>query len=97
MVFVPVVQRISPKLTLDSEIVRRHAGHRGRPEILVHLKQRWMRPDIGTIHGHENRYVAKDLDAARIGVRLESEPLTEELELQPRLSVDFFSQVGFCC
>src|SRR6516164_11138626 len=96
MVFVPVVQRISPKLALGSEIVRRHAANSGRPEILVHLKQRWMRPDIGTIHGDENRDVTKDLNAARIGVRLEFEPLAKELALQPRLSTNFFGQVGFC-
>src|ERR1700756_2238901 len=40
-----------------------------------------MSPNIRTIHGDENRDIAKDGDAPLIGIRLQRSPLLEKFEL----------------
>ena len=77
----PVVKRIAPKLTGRGEIIRRNSGDNCRIAFAIQIKEFRMTPDIGTVHGNENRNIADNLDALTVSVVHQIIPLLEEIEL----------------
>src|SRR3712207_1020875 len=53
----PVIDRISPELTLRGKGIGRHAGDDGRTATRVEPEQVPVRPDIRTVIGDEDRYI----------------------------------------
>src|SRR5262245_4000807 len=79
---IPAVERISPTLASDAEIVWRHTRNNTRGACFVEIKQFRVRPDIGAVVGHKYRQVAQDLNVARIGIALQAHPLAIKLILE---------------
>ncbi len=63
----PAIERVAPQLARLREVVRRHAGDHGRPARGVELEQLAVRPHVGAVVGDEDRRIADERDAARIG------------------------------
>ena len=53
-----------------------------------------MRPHVGAVEGDENRDVADDADAERVGARLEGAPLLEEEVLAKGVEVHLLPKLG---
>src|SRR5260370_41982915 len=94
--FFPVIKRVSPELTVSGKIIRRYTGDSDGFQVVVHLKQGGARPNVRTVHRHEDWDIAENLDVARVRIDLEGKPLLEELKLVPRLSLRLVTQSGSC-
>ena len=58
LVIVPVIERISPELSVRREIIRRTTRHRFRLAFFIELKELGMRPGIRRVRGHINREIS---------------------------------------
>lgn len=79
---VPVVKRITPELPGRTEVIRRYSGNNYRPAVLIELELIGIRPNVGRIQRHKDRYVADQFDGALVAVRFEGKPLLEEKKLE---------------
>lgn len=61
----PAIKRVSPKLAVRAEGIRRHTGHGNGRVTGVQLKILRSRPNIRRIHGYIDRQVSDDFDAMR--------------------------------
>lgn len=77
----PGVERVAPELPVAAEVIGRDAGDGARAARGVEVEEFLVRPDVGAVRRHEDRHVADDVDAARIGVGLQRLPLAEEAPL----------------
>ena len=70
----PVVERVAPQLPGLAEVIWRHARHGHRPALLVEQEDFRVRPHVGRVARHEDRYIADQPHALRVGVRLQPAP-----------------------
>jgi hypothetical protein len=75
---VPVVQRVTPELTLGVEIVRRYAGHAARLAARVEREEAPVPPNLDAITIDVERQIAEEVNAALVGIALQSRPLQLE-------------------
>jgi len=98
---VPAVQRIAPALTGRAEVIGRHACDHGRFAALVEQVLAGMGPDVGRVVRDKNGRVARDQDAARIGVLAQALPLHVKTPLhetpETGLGFGFALQGVQCC
>src|SRR6185503_17587819 len=81
----PVVERITPELTVGVEVVRRHAGDRQRMAARIDREEIALPPDVDVVAIDVERQVAEKTDAAIVRVTLQRGPLELEqilLELE---------------
>ena len=85
LVVFPAVEGIAPELAGGGKAIRRAARHGDGGVALVQLEELGVCPGVGAVHGHVDRDITHDLDAAAVGVALQLAVLLEELELQVHL------------
>src|SRR5580765_7344958 len=56
----PIVKGITPKLALGAEIIRRHASHESRIQLVVNQEQLRVGPHVRRIRRYKNGQVAQD-------------------------------------
>src|SRR5262245_34304139 len=74
----PVVDGVTPKLSFQAEIIRRHAGDESRTAMLVEQKELGIGPDITGIGRNEKREVADEVYTFFPTVSHEALPLAEQ-------------------
>ncbi|MPM06991.1 hypothetical protein SDC9_53295 [bioreactor metagenome] len=74
----PVIDGITPQLSVIGKRIRRHTAGNGLPAILVNLEQVTVCPCIHTVRCDKYGYVTDDLNAVRVGIALYFLPLGEE-------------------
>ena len=84
---IPVVQGISPDLTVLGECIRRTARNGGGGVVLVQLEQLRVRPDVRPVGRNVNGDVPHDLDVLAVGVGFQAAPLLVEFELHVLLEL----------
>jgi len=77
----PPIMRIAPALSGRREIVRRNTRNDTGTSMLVEIEFIPSGPDIGAVARYKNRDIAKEQDAAVIGIRPQSLPLLEKDKL----------------
>ena len=93
---VPVVDGVSPQLTVLRESVRRESRNNGRHSVTVKLKQLRFAPDISTVKGAVYRNITDNLYPVVICVLLQLVPLTEELELKECVELHILCVLLLC-
>ena len=73
--FIPVVQRVSPQLSVLGEIVRRDACHGGGHQVLIQLEQFRIGPHIGGIQRHVDGHIPDEGDPLLRGIFPQLVPL----------------------
>ena len=84
----PVIERITPELSIVGEGIRRATGHLLRTQVVIQTEKCRRRPDIRGVIGDINRHIAYDADTAVIGITSEVLPLTPEFILKEALKVN---------
>ena len=95
--YIPVVQRVAPKLPVRRESVRRAARHLRQRAVRVYLEQRRVGPEVGGIRRNVDRNVTDELHALCVGVGLQSGPLLVKQVLHHLPEADLPCQTRPCC
>ena len=89
---VPIVQGISPKLTVGRKGIRRATCNSRRIAITIQLKHRWVRPYVNRIQWNIDRYITDNFNAPFIGIATQCRPLLEEFKLEKVMKLDHIMQ-----
>src|SRR5262245_7048917 len=90
----PVINRVAPELSLGAEVVRRHAGGKARPALLVQQEQLRVGPHVARVGRDEEGEVTDQAHALGMGMLLETFPLTDQQELCKADSIDLARQIS---
>ena len=92
-VIIPIIQRISPKLSCCSKCIRRAACHTNRITRLIKLKQFWIRPRVRTVKGHINRNISNNADSIIVCILFQFAPLFHKFILLEIDKTNLFCQL----
>src|SRR5690606_35544489 len=85
----PVVDRVSPELSVGAEVVGRHTGEHAAFPAFVELEHLAVLPDVGAVVSDVHRHVSEQEHALLRAVLAELGPLPIERELQELLVRNF--------
>ena len=97
LMILPVIERISPKLSVCRKAVRRAACHCNRQIVLIQLELLCITPCICTVKCHIDRNISDDLYTLLIRILLQGIPLSEKLILHKfiKTNIGFIFLSGF--
>src|SRR5277367_1604324 len=86
---IPVVDRVTPQLSLRAEIVGRDSGNEARPALFVQQEELRIRPDVTGVRRNKKRQVADQAYTLVTSVLLQLIGLAEHQELRKANLIDF--------
>ena len=88
----PVIERVTPHLTVGRKSVRRHTGDQAHPSPFIQHKQIPVRPEIRTVVGNIDRYITYNADSLLRRIGPQGFPFPEEFILEVHVEADFIRQ-----
>jgi len=86
---IPVIDRITPELSLGAKVIGRNCSDETRPPPLIQQEKLGIRPNIARIRRNEKREIADHFYALGVGVVFKFFCLAQEQELFQAKLVDF--------
>ena len=93
----PVIDWVTPELTVSGEGIGRTAGNDLGGQILIQLEHLGLCPDLHGIQRHVDGHVTDDLDAVAVGIGAQSGPLLVEQVLDKAVEPDLVCQLIAHC
>src|SRR5262249_62220787 len=98
---VPVVDRVTPELSLRAEIIRGHASHELRPLLFIQQEQLRVGPNVARVRRNEKGQVTNQAHALSAGMSFQPFALAEQQELSEANLIDVARQIapglGYSC
>ena len=87
---IPVINRISPSLTCDAEIVRGNSCNKNRASVCIQKEVTLAGPHIHRIHTHIKGHISHNTDSCVISRFFHCHPLTVKNILKEHLVLNLF-------